>query len=554
MDTQRLSRTNTFFNALKTRREFLHQSFQIGALGVLGASGLWMPLRAAAETARSGIVETDKGKVQGYVNQGVSVFKGIPYGASTAGKNRFRPPQPATPWTGIRDAMDFGPSAPQSLNPSGGLGEGQSEDCLVLNVWTPSTTDDKKRPVMFWCHGGGFSSLSASTPAYDGVNLCNRGDVVVVTVNHRLNALGFTHLAEQGGEPFRHAGTVGMLDLVAALEWVKTHIARFGGDPDKVMIFGESGGGRKVGTLLAMPAAKGLFHRAVIQSGPSMKLVSAEAGAKRAQILMQEMGLQPGDLKAAQEIPIEKVIAAYGRIARRPEHSGAEGNFAPVVDGDVLPHPSFHPTASPVNPDVPVIVGSNRTELTLQLRADEAAFHLNDQQMEERVKRIAGDLTKEVIQVYRAAEPDASPTELFFLIASDAAYVVPSAVIAERRASLNAGPVYAYYLTWKTKTFNGKLITPHALDIPFVFDNTDKEHTTFGLTTGIEEERNLADKVSDTWIAFARTGVPDGGKLPHWPAYSKNSRNTLVIDNTSKVVEDPIKPRREIMQKVLKFM
>jgi len=543
----------TFFDSLKTRREFLRQSARIGAVGVIGASGLWIPSRVTAEAMRSAVVETDKGKVRGYINRGISIFKGIPYGASTAGKNRFRPPQPAVSWSGIRDALEFGLSTPQSLDRSGGLGKGQSEDCLVLNVFTPSTTDQKKRPVMFWCHGGGFSSGSASTPAYDGTNLCNRGDVVLVTINHRLNVMGFAYMAEQGGEPFKHSGTAGMLDIVAALVWVKTNIGQFGGDPDRVMIFGESGGGRKVGTLLAMPAAKGLFHRACIQSGPSLKLVPKEAGIKLAEGLMKELGLKPGDIKGAQDAPIEKVIAAYGRISRNPDYLAVNAGFAPVVDGDSLPFSSFHPTASPVNPDVPLIVGTNRTELTIMFQRDETAFNLDEQGMEKRVRAICGDLTKEVIDVYRTAEPNASPSEIFFLIASDARYVVPCTVIAERRANLNAGPVYSYYLTWKTKVRNGKLMTPHALDIPFIFDNTDTEHTVFALTTGTEEERSLADKVSDTWIAFARTGEPNCGKLPHWPAYTKDSRKTMVIDNTSKVVEDPIKARREIMQKVLEL-
>ena len=554
MNKKETSNSVNYFNAPKTRREFLGHSLQLGAMGLIGASGLWVPSKVFAEATRSKIVKTDKGKVQGYVNQGISVFKGIPYGASTAGKNRFMPPQPAAPWTGVRDALEFGPSAPQSLNPATKeLGTGQSEDCLVLNVWTPSTTDNKKRPVMFWCHGGGFSSLSASTDAYDGTNLCNRGDVVVVTVNHRLNVMGFCHLAEQGAEPYKHSGTVGMLDLVAALKWVNTNIAQFGGDPDRVMIFGESGGGRKVGTLLAMPAAKGLFHRAVIQSGPSMKLVPAEAAVKRAKLLMEELNLQPGDMKALQEMPVEKIIAGYGRIARRPEYRGAEGNFAPAVDGEVLPYASFHPAASPVNPEVPLIVGTNRTELTMHMQRDPSAFNLNEQQMEERVKKIAGNLTKEVIDVYRSAEPNASPSELFFLIASDSVYVVPCTVIAERRAALKGGPVYSYYLTWKTKTREGRLMTPHALDIPFIFDNTDSKHTVYGLTTGTEEERSLADKVSDTWIAFARTGDPNCGKLPQWKTYSKESRNVMVINNTSKIIEDPIKSRRIIMQKVLEL-
>ena len=553
MKTKQTLHGRPFLSSVNNRRAFLRQSIQLGAAGVMGASGLWLPAWGAEEK-RSSVVKTDKGRVRGYVRQGISVFKGIPYGASTAGKNRFKPPQPKVPWTGILDTVSFGPSAPQSLDASGMLGKGQSEDCLVLNVWTPSTTDHKKRPVMFWCHGGGFSSLSASTPAYDGTHLCLRGDVVVVTVNHRLNALGFAHMAGQGGDEFKHAGTAGMLDLVAALKWVKTNIAQFGGDPDCVMIFGESGGGRKVGTLLAMPPAIGLFHRASIQSGPSMKLVPEEEGIKRAALLMKEMGLNPGDMKGAQEMPIEKVIAAYGRIARRPEYTGAEGNFAPVVDGDVLPYASFHPEASPVNPDIPLIVGTNRTELTLQLQRDPSAFVLNEQQMAARVKKIAGDLTKEVIDTYRAAVPGASPSELFFLIISDAAYVVPCTVIAERRSALNRGPVYSYYLTWKTKTRNGRLMTPHALDIPFVFDNTDSDHTVYGMTTGTEEERSLADKVSDTWIAFARTGNPNCGKLPRWPAYDETSRHTMVIDNQSEIVKDPIKSRRQIMQKVLELV
>jgi len=540
---------------LESRRNFLRQSVYAGVVGMFGAGALWLPVHASGETKRSPVVETDKGKIRGYVNKGINVFKGVPYGASTAGKNRFRPPQPAEPWTGVREALEFGHSTPQSLDPqTGGLGKGQSEDCLVLNVWTPSTTDGKKRPVMFWCHGGGFRSGSASSPAYDGTNLCLRGDVVVVSVNHRLNVMGFAYLYEQGGEPFKHSGTAGMLDIVKALEWAATNIEQFGGDPDRVMIFGESGGGRKVGTLLAMPAAKGLFHRGVIQSGPSLKLVSKEDGIRLSEMLMKELSLKTGDMKGLQSVPIEKVMAAYGRISGGPGYDPNNNGFAPVVDEDSLPFPSFHPVASPVNPDVPLIVGANRTELTIHLQRDEAAFHLNEQDMVKRVSRIVGDLSKDVIDIYRTAEPDASPSEIFFLIASDARYVVPCAVIAERRSALNAGPVYSYYLTWKTKTRNGKLMTPHALDVPFVFDNTDKEHTAFDFTTGTKEERSLADKVSDTWIAFARTGDPNCGKLPKWLPYTISSRKTMVIDNQSKVVEDPFKNRRIIMKHVLGYI
>ncbi|PLW82871.1 carboxylesterase/lipase family protein [Kineobactrum sediminis] len=528
----------------QSRRQFLRQSMQLGTVAMLGANGLWLPTHVAAQSSPSGIMEVDTGRIRGYCNEGVSVFKGIPYGASTAGENRFRPPQPAAPWTGVRTVKDYGPSAPQSLRPDGKLGEGQSEDCLAINVWTPEPNGNRKRPVMFWCHGGRFTSLSGSSPSYDGTNLCNRGDVVVVTVNHRLNILGFTHMAELGGESFAHAGTAGMLDLVAALEWVQRNIEQFGGDPDNVMIFGESGGGRKVGTLLAMPAAKGLFHRAVIQSGPTIRLASAEAGTQQAKSLFDELGLRPGDMGGVQRAPVERVIGAYQRLSLR-------GEFAPIVDGDALPDSPFHPSASTANPDVPVIVGANRTELTFWMRNDDAAFNMNERQVEERLQSVTGDLTREVIDVYRTAEPDASPSELYFLIASDHSYVVPCMVIAERRAALNAGLVRSYYLTWDTKTRGGRLMTPHALDIPFVFDNTHPQKTTYGFTTGTEKERSMADKISDSWIAFARSGNPDTGKLPDWPNYSGASRQTMVLDNVSKVIEDPIKSRREIMQRVL---
>ncbi len=531
------------------------------------ASGLFLPQSllaggiltsqisyASDSNKASNVFETHLGKVQGYVNEGVSVFKGVPYGANTAGKNRFMPPQPAAPWSGVRESIEYGQSTPQSLAKSGALTEGHGEDCLVLNVWTPASKpsdSNKKRPVMFWCHGGGFSAGDGSSAAYDGTNLCNRGDVVVVTINHRLNVMGFCHLAEQGCEDFASSGTVGMQDIIAALEWVKINIAEFGGDPDNVMIFGESGGGRKVGTLLGMPAAKGLFHRAVIQSGPTIKLVEPEYANMLSEKLMQELGLKVGDIKKAQQLPPEKIIAAYGKLTREKGYNGVTQGFAPTVDGTTLPYHPFHPSASPVNPDVPLMVGGNRTELTLQMRADKAAFNLSYDDLPKRLAAIGKDRTDELIKTYRDANPSASATEIFFLAASDARYVVPCSVIAERRAALKAAPVYSYYLTWKTKTMNGVMMTPHALDIPFVFDNTDSKRTVFGFTTGTEEERTLADKVSDTWIAFARTGNPNNEKIPTWKPYSAKERNTMVIDNQPELVVDPIKNRRIITSELL---
>ncbi|MGH1471263.1 MAG: carboxylesterase/lipase family protein [Cellvibrionaceae bacterium] len=525
------------------------------------SSGILLSQSALSkEKTRSKIIETALGKVQGYVSQGVSVFKGIPYGASTSGSNRFRPPQPAAPWRGVKESIDYGQTTPQTLSPSKKLTEGHGEDCLVLNIWTPAFSASEntsasqvktKRPVMFWCHGGGLSSYSGSSPSYDGTNLCNRGDVVVVTVNHRLNVMGFCHLAEQGGEDFASSGTVGMQDLIAALTWVKTNIEAFGGDPDNVMIFGESGGGRKVGTLLGMPAAKGLFHRAAIQSGPTIQLVNEEDAHILSEKLMAELGLKKGEIKKAQQLPPEQIIAAYQKLTRTHGYSATTNGFAPVVDGHTLPYHPFHPKASPVNPDIPLLIGANRTELTLQMRADKSAFNLTFKDLPKRLSSVGKDRTNELITTYRAENPTASASEIFFLIVSDARYVIPCQVIAERRAALKAAPVYSYYLTWKTNTFNGQLMTPHALDIPFVFDNTDTEKTVYGFTTGTKEERDLADKISDTWIAFARSGNPNNNKIPTWKEYSEDQRHQMILDNDIKLANDPIKNQRIIMSDVL---
>ncbi|GAB1262311.1 carboxylesterase/lipase family protein [Aurantivibrio plasticivorans] len=535
----------------QTRRQFLKRSGLLASAGAVVANGLWLPSHAYASTA-SAVVETDKGKVKGYIDEGISVYKGIPYGANTGGANRFKPPRPAVAWKGVLEAVKYGPIAPQSIDASGALNAGESEDCLKLNVWTPEPNSNKKRPVMFWCHGGGFTTLSSSTPNYDGTNLAIRGDVVVVTINHRLNTMGFTHMESQGGEDFAGAGAAGMLDLVAGLKWVQRNIEQFGGDPERVMIFGESGGGRKVGTLLAMPAAKGLFHRAVIQSGPSLRLVSETDGAELAQKLMNKLGLKKGDMRALQALDPGKIIAAYQSLSQEPGFQPMLNGFAPVVDGITLPASSFHPTASTANPDVPLIVGANRTEMTLFLRGNRALFSLDDAGLMKSVAGLVGaNKAKDVIEVYKAAQPKASPSEVFFLIASDHRYVAPCTTIAERRSDLKTAPVYSYYLTWATNTFGGSLMTPHALDIPFVFDNTETEHTTAGFTTGTEEERALAAKVSSTWIEFARSGNPNAGTLPTWKPFTRTQRNTMVINNNSENVIDPIASRREIMQDVL---
>ena len=508
------------------------------------------------------IAQTSAGKVKGVTRDGVHIFKGVPYGAPTGGRNRFMPPQPPAPWAGVRDTLDYGPSTPQRdpAAPRGSsavtalIGElsdrPESEDCLVLNVWTRGLRDGGKRPVMFWIHGGGFTAGSGSSPGYDGANLCKRGDVVVVTINHRLNVMGFAYLGGVGGAELANTGNVGMLDIVQALRWVRDNIESFGGDPNRVLIFGESGGGRKVGTLLAMPDAKGLFHRAVNQSGPTIKVVSQEDAVRITELLLDELQIARTDVRKLQDVPIDRLMSAYHAISRKHRLAHTTHGFAPVVEGKVLPQHPFHPQASALMADVPLIIGTNRTEMTLQLAGDVAAFRLDEAGLKTRVKSLLGDQAETVLAAYRKAEPVATPSELFFLIVSDQRYCAPIMTIADRRAALGKAPVHCYYFAWETPVQGGRLKSPHALEISFVFDRT-QESARF--TGGGPRAAALADKMSDAWIAFARSGEPNTAKLPTWTPYTPTRRATLVLNDASAIVDDPLGPRRAAMQAAMKL-
>ena len=479
------------------------------------------PALARAEPSGVVVADTAFGKVRGEEVQGIKIFKGVPYGASTAGQNRFMPPKDPMPWSGVRDALHYGPSTPQSnpgatraispLSVASANLPPESEDCLVLNVWTPALKDGRKRPVLFWCHGGGFVTGSGSSPGTDGANLARRGDVVVVTINHRLNVLGFTYLAEFGGSDFASSGDAGMLDIVHALRWVRNNIEQFGGDPNTVMIFGQSGGGRKVGTLLAMPSAKGLFHRAVIESGPTIRLVEREQAIRVAGMLLAKLNVGKSDVRELQKMPVDRIMGAYFSVVKDMggEDQMTQG-FSPTVDGNAIPKHPFHPAASP--------------------------------------KSMAGDSSDALIELYRKLNPRATPSDLYFLIASDYRYGAPMMKIAERRAALGKGSVHLYYFTWETPVEGGRLHSPHTMEIPFAFDNVQISR---GITGGGADAMALADKVSDSWIAFARTGDPNQAKLPHWPAFNASDRPTLVINNQSKVVGDPIREQRLAMFRAL---
>ncbi len=533
-----------------SRREFLRQGSVLAALAggssVLGA-------RAWAQSGTPSYVEaaTTHGRLRGVDVGGIKTFKGIAYGASTAGKNRFMPPMDPAKWTGVRDALEYGSSAPQrepgTQERAGALSVAarglptEGEDCLVLNVWTPAVGDGRKRPVMLWCHGGGFVSGSGSSPVTDGTNLARRGDVVVVSINHRLNVLGFTYLGALGGQEFAQSGDVGMLDIVHALKWVRDNIAEFGGDAGNVTVFGQSGGGRKVSTLLAMPSAKGLFHRAIIESGATIKLVERDQAARVAEELLTTLELRPAKWRELQALPLDRLMSAYFTTIRRMNVDQMTMGFSPTVDGSVLPQHPYYPTAAPFSADVPVMLGSTRTELTSS--ADAAAFTLDDAGMRQRLGALLGDKSAGVIDVYRKQNPNATPADLYFLIASDERYSAPVMKIAERRAALHGGPVYLYYFRWETPLDGGRLRSPHTIEIPFVFHNLKESR----MTADAPDAPALADKVSDAWLAFARSGNPNTSALPQWPAFDAEHRATMVFDNDSKVVNDPIREQRLAM-------
>ena len=536
----------------QSRRSFLKLSSLIAAASGLGLGRAWAadPSYVRADTAYGPIRGMDLG--------GIKTFKGVPYGGTTAGANRFMPPTDPPAWTGLRDALDFGPSAPQrepgvrrpasvlAVSTAGLPREG--EDCLVLNVWTPDLGDGGKRPVMLWCHGGGFATGSGSSPVTDGTNLARRGEVVVVSVNHRLNALGFTFLEELGGADFAGSGDAGMLDIVQALGWVRDNIEQFGGDPDNVTVFGQSGGGRKVSTLLTMPAAKGLFHRAIIESGATIKLVEREQATRVATELMGKLGLGSRQVRELQQLPVERIMAAYFATVRDMNVDQMTMGFSPTVDGRFVPRHPYHPDAADVSGSVPVMLGSTRTELTSSADAD--AFALSEDGLRSRIGALLGEKAGRVLEVYRQTNPGATPSDLYFLIASDQRYNAPVMKIAERRAALGQGPVYLYYFRWESPFDGGRLKSPHTIEIPFAFDNLDASP----LTADSASAPALADKVSDAWIAFARTGRPNTPKLPAWPAFDAATRPTMVFDNDSAVVNDPIRAERLVMFDALGLM
>jgi para-nitrobenzyl esterase len=483
-------------------------------------------------------VETHRGKVRGGLDGGIKVFKGIPYAASTDGLNRFRPPKPAKNWADVRDAFAYGPMCPQvgrergSYAASWTYDKDAGEDCLVLNVWTPALHDQRRRPVMVWLHGGGFSAGSGSRNVFEGTRLCQRGDVVVVTVNHRLSVFGFLYLGHLGGAEYAESGNAGMLDLVAALRWVHDNISAFGGDPGNVTIFGQSGGAAKVSTLMAMPQARGLFHKAIVQSGSHLEGLTPDEATRHALTFLAAVDVKPTELQRLAKLPTDKVVAGLTKIM-----SGPGANFSPVVDGIVLPRGPWQPDAPAVSAGIPMIVGSTRTETTALLGAGHPEYFSIDEAG--LVRGLAGwipdrDIPR-VVAGFRKLMPSASAADLFFAITTDRRVRQQAWVQAERKVAQGSAPVWLYELDWATPVDGGKWGSPHSLDLAFVFDNVAKSEAMVGAGA---EPQGLADQMSAAWIAFARNGNPNAGAIPAWPPFSAAERATMVFNTQSRVVND----------------
>lgn len=503
------------------------------------------------------IVETTSGRLRGTAQQGVCTFKGIPYAAPPLGPLRFRPPQPVAPWSGVREAVAFGNMAVQSENvfalppdllkifPLGGV-EKRDEDCLTLNVWS-SGLSGARRPVLFWCHGGAFITGSGSSPWNDGTNLCRADDVVVVSFNHRLGVLGYLHL-EDIADDFAGAGTAGIMDIVAALEWVRDNIAAFGGDPGNVTIFGESGGGAKVCVLMALPGAKGLFHKAVIQSGPAVQMADRTDGTSTARQVLAHLGLAPSQAGALREMPAERLLEAQATVqagvSRASFANRRRVGINPVIDGKVFPGGPFAPEAPAVSADVPLMIGTNKDEQTLFIGHLPWVAEASFDSLPDALNQYLGARTAGTIAAYRQAQPQMRADQIAIAIVSDLGVRALSLQIAERKLAQRAAPVFVYLFAWETPVLGGRLRSCHTLEIPFVFDNLEP-----AAITGSDPARlPLGRMMSRAWLAFARHGRPGHAGLPDWPAYSTVDRATMIFDTTCRVENDPYGTERRLWE------
>lgn len=492
-------------------------------------------------SAEATLAQTTGGSVAGYIDNGIFTYKGIPY----AKAERFMPPVPADKWEGVRSCRAYGPTCPQgkrmgwysdeqafSFNWNDGFPD---EDCLRVNIWTPGINDGKKRPVMVWLHGGGYSAGSGQElPSYDGRNLAEKGDVVVVTLNHRLNVLGFLDLSAYG-EKYAHSGNSGLLDLVAALEWVQENIANFGGDASNVTIFGQSGGGGKVSTLLATPAAKGKFHKAIVQSGAMLRTMDSRWSRRIGAAVVEELGITPCRIDEISKVPFEDLLAAGEKVIARLKPEAEKQGFAsfifgwaPTVDGSVLPRQPFSPDAPEQSKDVPMMIGTTIHEFSLstyvpQLRTIDKSAAI------EYLRTKYGEKTEEFLRLFEKTYPDYQPKDLIDTDFTFRPSAIEQAVIKARQGG---APVYTYMFVWESPVLDGILRSTHCMEIPFVFNNADIHAS---MTGGGKDALELAEKMSQAWINFARTGDPNTEDLPQWPAYNCSEGAAMIFNDDCEV-------------------
>jgi para-nitrobenzyl esterase len=491
---------------------------------------------------RSPIAQTKAGKVRGAIEDGIYLFKGVRYGATTEGR-RFLPPRPPSTWSGVVDALDFGNQAPQggsageiashfstaSFSKGLHITRPESEDCLFLNVWTPGLRDGKRRPVMFYLHGGGFVYGSGASRVYDGIRLCKRGDVVVVTINHRLNVFGYLYLGDAAGPEYADSGNVGTLDTVHALKWVRDNIAEFGGDPDNITIFGQSGGGAKVSILMSSPAAKGLFHKAIVQSGSSVTPRALVTTPNKTTALantlkvLDSLGIDGANVRDLANVP----------LGRLNEANVLGGGLAPTIDGRTLPRAVFDPVAPEESRAIPLMVGAAKDETTTLPYSGVLANNvMTDEQMRAALApQLKGRDADKIVASLRALYPFAPAVEILTLASSWAHFRGEAAIQAERKAAQGGSPVFAYLFAWESPVDGGRWKAGHVFDLPFVFDNAGTLPSMVGSDTG--QPQKVADAMSSAWIAFARTGNPG------WPAFDANQRLTMVFNASSKLMSDP---------------
>ena len=503
------------------------------------------------------VATTGAGKVRGVMQDGVNVFKGIPYGADTSARRFMAPGKPAG-WVGVREAREFGPHGPQPIHARDGrssfapLDEASplnSEDCLHLNVWTPGLRDGGKRPVLVYIHGGAYSSSSSNGPVYDGVRLVKRGHCVVVTLNHRLNLFGYLYLAGMG-DGWEESGNAGQLDLVLALEWVRDNIAEFGGDPGRVTIFGQSGGGAKCATLMAMPRAKGLFHRVMTMSGQQLTATVPEHAMATTDAVLKALGLgrgQVGDLRDPSKVSMERLVGAL-KLGKY---------FGPVHDGLVLPDDPFAPGAPAMSRDVPMILGNTHDETRLLIGAGDAAlFTMGWEALPEKLERyrqFLGELkTADIVADYRRWYPRYTAGDVFFAVTTAFRSWKGMVLESERRAAQEqrgkVGPTWVYEFDYKSPVDGGKWGAPHTMDIPFVLDNVKLAAS---MTGGGADAQQVADQMSETLLAFARTGDPNNKRIPKWPRFTLEKRETMCWDVVPTVKEDPRGEERKLASRAV---